>query len=131
MVTAHGDYWDEVFPGVVLMGAGMGLIVVPLNNLALHRVVARDAGVASATATATNQIGASVGLAGLTAVATAVTSGAGHGIPAVVAGNAAVFGAGACVFAAIAVVSLVLLRQPASGDDAGSRPEHALVPVAG
>lgn len=118
-VTVGGDYWTQVLPGVVLMGLGMGFTVVPLNNLALSGVDPRDAGVASATATATNQLGGSIGLAGLTAVYAAVAGKAGDGVAAMVAGNSAVFGAGAWVFGAAALIAWLLV-----GDGPGFEAGH-------
>lgn len=125
-VTADGGYLAEILPGVVLMGAGMGLTVVPLNNLALSGVAPHDAGVASATANATNQLGGSIGLAALTALYVAVEagSGPGAGTAGVVAGHRAVFLAGAGVFLAAAVVSAVLLRARPGAPVASSAGER-------
>jgi EmrB/QacA subfamily drug resistance transporter len=136
-VTADGSYWAEILPGVVLMGVGMGLTVVPLNNLALHRVAPHDAGVASATVTATNQLGGSIGLAALTALYVAAaaragggagdgagaagagggTTGAGSGVggaasalDGMVAGHSLVFAVGAGIYLAAALVAWRLLR---------------------
>lgn len=108
----HGTYWVGVLPGTVLMGVGMGLAVVPLNNLALLGVAAHDAGVASATVTATQQLGGAVGLAVLTAVYAGVAGpGVDAGSAGMVAGNAAVFWGGAVIFAAAALVPALLLTR--------------------
>lgn len=115
-ITVGGDYWTEVLPGVVLMGLGMGFTVVPLNNLALSGVDPQDAGVASATATATNQLGGSIGLAALTAIYVAVAGDAGAGIGAMVAGYSAVFTAGAWAFAAAALVAWLLIPRGPMAD---------------
>ncbi|WP_194793314.1 MFS transporter [Raineyella fluvialis] len=120
-ITVDGGYWTQVLPGVVLMGVGMGFTVVPLNNLALYGVEPRDAGVASATATATNQSGGSVGLAVFTALAAMVSRATVHGtnpLEATLTGNRAVFALGACIFAAIAVVALALVRPGAEVESA-------------
>lgn len=109
-VTADGGYLAQVLPGVVLFGVGMGLTVVPLNNLALHGISPDDAGVASATTTATNQLGGSIGLAGLTAAYVGAASAAGGGAVGVVAGHRLVFALGAAIFVASALVALGLLR---------------------
>jgi len=124
LITVDGSYWTQVLPGIVLMGIGMGFAVVPLNNLALYGVEPRDAGVASATATATNQLGGSIGLAALTAVYVAV-AGVGRAPVDMVAGYSAVFVAGAAVFAAAALIAWSLLRPRL-----GTR-EPKLVDVAG
>ncbi|QUF05922.1 MFS transporter [Actinosynnema pretiosum subsp. pretiosum] len=77
LITADGGYRAQVLPGLVLFGAGMGFTFVPLQNLALLGVEARDAGAAAATATAANQVGGSVGLAVVTAVYSGVVARAG------------------------------------------------------
>ncbi|HML51574.1 MAG TPA: MFS transporter [Propionicimonas sp.] len=109
-ISVDGNYWLDVLPGVALMGVGMGFTVVPLNNLALSGVDPHDAGVASATATATNQLGGSIGLAVLTAIYVAVAGG--HASPsAMVAGYSAVFVVGAGVFAAAGLVAWLFIKQ--------------------
>jgi len=110
-IGADGSYLVEVLPGLVGMGAGMGLSVVPLNNLALHRVDADDAGVASATVTATNQLGGSVGLAAATAVYVAVAAGP----TSVVDGYRAVFAVVALMYLAASVVAWCCVRSGVAG----------------
>jgi hypothetical protein len=60
-----------VLPGVILLGIGVALAQVPLQNVALAGIGERDAGVASAAVTATQQIGGSIGAALFTALYTA------------------------------------------------------------
>lgn len=100
-----------LLPGVILMGLGMGLAVVPLNNLALYHVEPRDAGVASAAVTATNQLGGSIGLAVLTAVYTVVVAGAVGASNAAEQGYRAVFLAGAVAFGLTALAAVLLLPK--------------------
>jgi EmrB/QacA subfamily drug resistance transporter len=121
-VTVDGGYLPEVLPGVVLFGVGMGLTVVPLNNLALHGIAPDDAGVASATTTATNQLGASIGLAVLTAayVGSAGAPAAGGALSAVVAGHRTVFALGAVLFGAAAAVASGLLPRATSTAQQGA-----------
>jgi EmrB/QacA subfamily drug resistance transporter len=57
------SYWTHVFPGELLLGLGLGFIFVPLSNLALVGVPNHDAGAASATLNATQQVGGSLGAA--------------------------------------------------------------------
>ena len=51
------------FPAELLLGLGLGFIFVPLSNLALVGVPNHDAGAASATLNATQQVGGSLGTA--------------------------------------------------------------------
>ncbi len=63
-----------MLPGQLLLGTGLALVLVPLQNVALAGIEPRDAGVASAAVTATQQIGGSIG----TAVFTALYAAAGN-----------------------------------------------------
>lgn len=111
-ITVDGDYWTQVLPGVVLMGVGMGFTVVPLNNLALQGVLAHDAGVASATATATNQLGGSIGLAALTAIYVGV-AGPDPTAGVMTTGYAAVFTVGSGVFVGASLLAWCLIGRGA------------------
>ena len=61
----------DFLPSLVLMGAGLGGTFVSLTSSAVAGVPQEDTGVASALLNASQQIGGSLGLAVLTAVATA------------------------------------------------------------
>jgi EmrB/QacA subfamily drug resistance transporter len=67
-LKADSSYVGMIMPIFVLMATGMGLIFVPLGNTALTGVSPHDAGVASATLNATQQIGGSLGVALLNTV---------------------------------------------------------------
>ena len=54
--------WDLLLP-LTLTGVGLGLLVVPLIDIALANVPLRDAGAASGTYGTFQQIGAAVGVA--------------------------------------------------------------------
>jgi EmrB/QacA subfamily drug resistance transporter len=62
------SYPKMILPIFFLMASGMGCIFVPLGNTALAGVSPHDAGVASATLNATQQIGGSLGVALLNTV---------------------------------------------------------------
>jgi EmrB/QacA subfamily drug resistance transporter len=68
-VGIENAYWTTVFPAEVVMGIGLGLIFVPLGNVALNGVDPHDAGAASAVVNASQQVGGSLGTAALSAVA--------------------------------------------------------------
>jgi EmrB/QacA subfamily drug resistance transporter len=61
----------DVLPSLLLIGGGMGAAFVSMTSSAVAGVPREDAGVASALLNASQQIGGSLGLAVLTAVATA------------------------------------------------------------
>ncbi len=75
------SWTTHVLPGEIVMSIGLGLVFVPLSSTALVGIGAHDAGVASATLNATQQVGGSLGTALLnTFAASAVVSYlAGHG----------------------------------------------------
>lgn len=60
-IDAATGYASIVLPGVVLVGAGLGLALSIAINLGVYGVRAEEAGVASATVNAVQQIGGSIG----------------------------------------------------------------------
>jgi EmrB/QacA subfamily drug resistance transporter len=107
-ITPAGSYWTQVFPALIVSGAGLGMIFMPLQNVALRGVDPHHAGVAGAVATASGQIGGSIGLAVWTAIATAVTGASGD-VGLLVAGYSAVFNASAVLMLAAGVFILIAL----------------------
>ena len=73
----HGHYFWDLFPAFVLGGAGMGLSFVPVTIAGLTGVDRADAGVASGLINTSRQIGGAIGLAAVSAIASATTSGSG------------------------------------------------------
>lgn len=120
-ITVDGSYVAEVLPGLILMGAGLALIFVPLQNVALSGIDAHDAGAASAAVTAVQQIGGSIGSAVFTvlytsAVAASLTGGDGTPVAqlqAFVDGyQAAFFWAAVGVFVAAPVAFFMVRPRP-------------------
>jgi EmrB/QacA subfamily drug resistance transporter len=62
-------FWTTAFPAEIVMGIGLGLIFVPLGNVALSGVDPHDAGAAGAVVSASQQVGGSLGTAALSAIA--------------------------------------------------------------
>jgi EmrB/QacA subfamily drug resistance transporter len=108
-LSADGSYAVQVLPALVLLGIGMAMMFVPMQNLALVGVEPHDAGVASAATNAAMQIGGSIGLAVFTAVAAAATGG-GTGPGALVEGYSAAFVATAVALLVGMVVAVVCIR---------------------
>jgi EmrB/QacA subfamily drug resistance transporter len=73
-IGAHTSFALHVLPAEVLISVGMGLAFVPMSSTALFGVPAHDAGVASATLNATQQIGGSLGTALLNTVFASTTA---------------------------------------------------------
>jgi EmrB/QacA subfamily drug resistance transporter len=87
-------YAIDILPGLLLMGAGMGLIFAPAISTATLGVEPRDAGVASAMVNTGQQVGGSVGTALLSTLSASAVSSylVGKGSSPQVAAEAAVHG---------------------------------------
>ncbi|MCM3887590.1 MFS transporter [Frankia sp. R82] len=62
-IGVHSHYVAEVLPALILFGLGLGLTFTTVASTALLGVADHDAGVASATINATQQVGGALGLA--------------------------------------------------------------------
>ncbi|MCK1819984.1 MFS transporter [Streptomyces sp. XM83C] len=62
-------YLGDVLPQLIVIGVGLGLVMPPAMQMATGGVAAEDAGVASATVNAMQQVGGSVGTALLSTLA--------------------------------------------------------------
>jgi EmrB/QacA subfamily drug resistance transporter len=72
---AHTAYTDGVLGPLILTGIGLGMVIAPSINTGTFGVAPRDAGVASATVTVGQQLGASIGTSLLNTIfASAVAS---------------------------------------------------------
>ena len=120
-----GHYFVDVFPALVLMGIGVGLMIPALMTLAMAGVAPEDSGVASGLVNTTQQVGGAFGIAVLASVASS-RSGAAPDAAALVDGYQLAFQVAAgLVVAATVVATLVLRRRPAR--DEAAAPEAAVV----
>jgi EmrB/QacA subfamily drug resistance transporter len=72
---AHTAYVDGVLGPLILTGVGLGMVIAPSINTGTYGVAPQDAGVASATVTVGQQLGASIGTSLLNTIfASAVAS---------------------------------------------------------
>jgi hypothetical protein len=67
-VSTSSTYWSGVLGPELLIGAGMGVVFVPLTTASLAGVRPEDSGAASSMVNVMQQLGGSVGLAVLVAV---------------------------------------------------------------
>jgi EmrB/QacA subfamily drug resistance transporter len=83
-IPTHGYYWTDLFPGLMIMAFGLGLLFVGVQTAANAGVPSSLAGLAGALINASFQVGAALGLAIFSAVATARTREllAAHALPA-------------------------------------------------
>lgn len=110
-VSADGSYVIDVLPALIVLGIGLGMTFVPMQNLALFGVDADDAGVASALVNASQQIGGSLGVALFSTIAAAATLASdGTVVEAFTEGYSAVFTWAAVVAILITPIALLLIR---------------------
>jgi EmrB/QacA subfamily drug resistance transporter len=113
---SQGGYAGGVLPAELLLGLGMGAVFVPAFATVTAGVSQREAGVASAMAGTSQQVGASLGTALLNTVAAVTTAGylAAHReaspAAALVHGYATAAGWAAAVLLAAAVLVALLVR---------------------
>jgi len=63
LAPVDGDYWTNVLPVMILLGAGAGIAFPALMNLAMSGATNADAGLASGLVNTSAQIGGALGLA--------------------------------------------------------------------
>src|SRR6266700_554838 len=72
-IPVHGYYWTDIFPPLMIPGLGLGLVFVAVPIAGNAGVPPDKAGLAGALITASFQVGVALGLAILSALATART----------------------------------------------------------
>jgi EmrB/QacA subfamily drug resistance transporter len=126
----HSTYAPNILPSLLIMGVGMGMIFAPAMSNATLGVAPADAGVASATVNASQQVGGSVGVALLSTMAASATTGVltgAHVTPALVAqatvhGYTTAFLWAAGIFALGAIIAAALFRPGVRVVDPAAEP---------
>jgi predicted MFS family arabinose efflux permease len=70
-MSVGGSYWVDVFPGLILMAMGMGVMFISITIAATSGVPHKESGLASGLLNTSQQIGGALGLAILSGVSTA------------------------------------------------------------
>ncbi len=73
-ITVHGSYLSDLLPGLVIMAFGLGAVFVGVQTAANAGVPPDKAGLAASLVNASFQLGAALGLAIFSAIATSRTS---------------------------------------------------------
>ena len=88
----HTGYVDGVLGPLILTGIGLGMVIAPSINTGTFGVMPRDAGVASASVTVGQQLGASIGTSLLNTILALV-----HGYDTAFWWTAGIFAVGAII----------------------------------
>ncbi len=118
-IGVASSYAVDILPALVVLGVGLGLVISISISSATLGVAADDAGVASATVNASQQIGGSLGTALLSTIAVSAAThylAGAHHVPdpvghAAVHGYAVGFACAAAIFALGAMVSAALFTR--------------------
>ena len=130
-IGVSSSYAADILPALVVTGVGIGLIISSSISNATLGVEPHDAGVASATVSASQQIGASLGTALLATIATSAVTHylktahhlPGLGAHAAVHGYTTAFSWAAAIFAAGALVSATLFSRGARTPEPSTDPD--------
>ncbi len=108
-LSAAGHYWPDLLPGMILVSAGMGCLLVPLTLTVVSRIAPQEAGVASSGINIGQQVGGAIGLA---AIGTIAWSSVAHSVTSQMAAAAAArSAASAGASSAVAGVPVMVLNQ--------------------
>ncbi|MDQ0584977.1 MFS transporter [Streptomyces rishiriensis] len=130
-IDVGSDYLSAVLPQLVIIGVGLGLVMPPAMQLATGGVAAEDAGVASATVNAMQQVGGSIGTALLNTLAASAAADYLVGknpanklvqAQATIESYTTAFWWSAGFFAAGAVIAFLLFRRGVPEQDADAAP---------
>jgi EmrB/QacA subfamily drug resistance transporter len=123
-IPVHGSYWTDVFPAMMIMGLGLGLVFVGVQVAGNAGVPPDKAGLAGALITASFQLGVALGLAILSALATARTNSlvaTHHAVPDALVGGYTRALLGAAIFVG-AVIVIGLRAANTKGEPPGGTP---------
>jgi EmrB/QacA subfamily drug resistance transporter len=116
-VRPDGTYLVDVLPATLVAATGMSLAFIPAMLASLSGARPEEGGLASGIVNTTYQIGSALGLAAMTAVATAYGADRIGDPAALVDGFQAAFIGAAVLAVAGAVLGLAWLRQPRAADN--------------
>jgi len=111
-VSAHSGYLTGLLPGLLVIGAGTGLVLPAASISAMNDITEHQSGLASGLMTAAHEIGAALGVAVFSAIAVAVSGG-------IAAGYRHGFAVAAGIVAGLAMIAA--LTAPAVRPAAGTK----------
>jgi EmrB/QacA subfamily drug resistance transporter len=128
-ISVDGSYVNDLLPGFILIGIGLGFSFVPISIAALAGIESREAGLASGLINTNQQIGGAIGLAILITISTTRTDNqlaAGASEPAAfVSGFQLAFWVGAAFAIVGLLTTLVVLKRDDLRTEAAAEPTGA------
>jgi hypothetical protein len=112
--TSGGSYVIDVLPGLLIAGAGLGIVLICVSVSVMTGAAEHEAGMLSGLNTTGHEIGGSIGIAILATVATGATSGHATTVTALANGISDGFLVAACIAAGGAVIALLILPSAAT-----------------
>ena len=112
LVRADGSFWVDVLPASLVAAVGMSLAFIPSLGIALSSARPEEGGLAAGIVNTSYQIGSALGLAAMTAFATAQGADELGDTAALTDGYAAAFAGAAAIAALGAVLAALNLRTP-------------------
>jgi MFS family permease len=125
-----GNYLVDIFPTMVIFGAGAGVAFPALMMLAMSGATPSDAGLASGLVNTTGQVGGAIGLALLATISTERTQtllDSGESTASALTGGfhlAYLIGAALAVVAIVAAVTILRSEQPAAAAEPETHGVH-------
>lgn len=127
LVDSDGSYAADVLPASLVAALGISLAFIPTLGTAISAAPPQEAGLASGIVNTTYQVGSALGLAVMTAVASAYGADQLGDPAALTDGYSAAFVGAAAVAAAGALATALWFRRPAASQDAGASASEELV----
>ncbi|MET9022783.1 MFS transporter [Actinopolymorpha sp. NPDC004070] len=121
-VRPDGTFWVDVLPASLLAALGMSLAFIPSLGTAISAAPPEDGGLASGIVNVSYQVGSALGLAVVTAIATANGAGRIGDLTALTDGFSAAFVAAAVVALLGAVLAVVTIRSRRAGAATDAEP---------
>ncbi len=129
LVRPDGNFWVDVLPASLVAASGMSLAFIPSLGTAISAAPPQDGGLASGIVNVSYQIGSALGLATVTAVASAHGAGVSASVTELTDGFSAAFVGAAAIAATGAVVAAAALRRSRSHPPAAVAVERDLLDV--
>ncbi len=111
-LPAHGNYFTDVLPTLLIMPIGMGMTFMPIYAAATSGVAPQQSGLASGLINTSQQIGGAIGLAVLSEIAASITANNINNINDVVAGYHTAFAIAVLFIVFAIILALTVIQSP-------------------